>query len=406
MSNPEKMTIDERRKYLKRMQARYRRADREKQSALLDEMEVMTELHRKSLIRLMQAENLDRQPRRVQRGLTYDYTVDEALRILAETSDYVCAERLKPALPWLADNLAAHRELHLTAHLRELLEAISISTLRRRLARLTPEQPRLPRKHPTGRSRLAQEIPMGRIPWDEATPGHWETDLVHHSGPSTHGDYVHTLQLIDVATGWSERVAIFGRSQRAMEAGFRRIMVRLPFPILEIHPDNGSEFLNDHLVRFFRDKVKGVQLSRSRPYQKNDNRFVEQKNHTLVRAFFGDVRFDTLAHQKLLEQLYDQMWWYYNFFQPVLHLTEKQRIEQEGQVRYRRKWDEAQTPFERLCATPVLKKSAQMRLRKQRDAINPRRLRKEIYDLRDRLFDLPLASAPSDTWLIPPDEDE
>jgi hypothetical protein len=406
MPNPEKMTIDERRKYLKRMQARYQRADREKQQALLDEMEVMTELHRKSLIRLMHAESLDRQPRQVQRGLSYDYTVDEALRILAETADYICAERLKPALPWLAQNLAAHGELELTPALVHQLEAISISTLRRHLAHLTQDQPRLPRKHPTRSSSLAREIPMRRIPWDEPTPGHWETDLVHHSGARTQGEYVHTLQLIDVATGWSERVAIFGRSQRAMEAGFRRVVARLPFPILEIHPDNGSEFLNDHLVRFFHDKVKGVQLSRSRPYQKNDNRFVEQKNHTLVRAFFGDARFDTLAHQQLLDRLYDQMWLYYNFFQPVLHLTEKQREDRDGQVTYRRKWDAAQTPLERLCATTALKPSAQKRLRDRRDATNPRQLRAEIYRLRDQLFDLPLASAPADSWLIAPDADE
>ncbi len=124
-----------------------------------------------------------------------------------------------------------------------------------------------------------------------------------------------------------------------------------------------------------------------------------------MRAFFGDARFDTLAHQRLLDQLYDQMWVYYNFFQPVLHLTEKHREEQDGQVRFRRKWDAAQTPLERLCNTPVLKKAAQARLRAQRDAINPRQLRKEIYCLREQLFDLPLATTPEETWLIPPDED-
>jgi IS30 family transposase len=128
---------------------------------------------------------------------------------------------------------------------------------------------------------------MRRIPWDTTEPGHFEVDLVQHGGPHPTGDYVYTLQMVDVATGWSERVAVLGRGQRRMEEGFRRILARLPFPIKELHPDNGPEFLNHHLVRFFGETLTGLQLSRSRPYQKNDNRFVEQTNATLVRAYFG-----------------------------------------------------------------------------------------------------------------------
>ena len=135
---------------------------------------------------------------------------------------------------------------------------------------------------------------MKRIPWDEAEPGHFEVDLVHHCGPSASGEYVHTLQMVDVATGWSERVAVLGRSFRVMRVGFQRCLERLPFPVLEIHPDNGSEFLNHHLVRFFRDTVQEVDLSRSRPYHKNDNRNVEQKNSTLVRAYLG---YGSLRHR-------------------------------------------------------------------------------------------------------------
>ncbi len=113
---------------------------------------------------------------------------------------------------------------------------------------------------------------MKRIAWDTAEPGPFEVDLVHHGGESTAGEYGYPIQLIDVATGWSERVAVMGRGQTAMEGGFRRILERIPFPILELHPDNGTEFFNLHLVRFWKDKVTGVQLSRSRPYHKNDNR--------------------------------------------------------------------------------------------------------------------------------------
>ncbi len=400
MPTQDQMTIDERRKYLKLMQPRYARADQQDQGRLLDDMEAITQLHRKSLIRLLNAETLARQPRHQQRGSIYDHTVDAALRIMAETLDYVCAERLTPALPWLAQTLSQHGELEVTPELLAHLETISISTVRRHLAHLAQDQPRLPRKRPSRGSRIARTIPMGRIPWDESVPGHFETDLVHHCGETAHGDYVHTLQMLDVATGWSERVAILGRSQRAMTAGFDRIQTRVPFQILEIHPDNGSEFLNDHLVRYFREIVQVQTLSRSRPYQKNDNRFVEQKNHTLVRDWFGDARFDTLVHQQRLDELYDQLWRYYNFFQPVLRLNEKTWRGEGTSQRCYRKWGEAQTPFERLCTTQAIDEATQARLRAQRDAINPRQLRAEIYRLREQLFDLPLAQRPEDGWLI------
>jgi len=185
---------------------------------------------------------------------------------------------------------------------------------------------------------------MRRLPWETVEPGHCEVELVHHAGGSTAGEYGHTLQLIDVATGWSER------SQRAMEAGFRQIRARLPFLIRELHPDNRSEFFNTHLVRFFGEAITGLTLSRSRPYHKNDNRFVEQKNATLVRAYLGHLRLETAEQVAQLNALYDQMWIYYNLFQPVLHLAEKRRL--EGKLR--RIWDQAQTPYQRLLATGVL----------------------------------------------------
>lgn len=401
MPTEEQMSIDERRKYLRLMQRRYRHASRVKKRQLLDEMEQVTGLHRKSLIRLLRAETLARRARHRQRGVTYDHVVDDALRILAETTDYICAERLQPLLPWLAQTLARHGELTLTPTLQAQLETISVSTIRRHLAHLGRDLPRLPRKPPSRTSNLAHTIPACRIPWDEPTPGHFEADSVHHCGLSPVGEYVYTVQLVDVASGWSERVAVFGRSQRAMEAGFCHIQARLPFPILELHPDNGGEFLNNHLFRFWGRTVPGLRLSRSRPYHKNDNRFVEQKNHSLVRVFFGQARFDTLAHQRLLQTLYDRMWLYYNLFQPVLRLMEKERRGEAQEIRYRRKWGEAQTPFERVCAAGVVSEENQAHLLAVREQTNPRQLRREIYQLRDQLFDLPLAHAPEETWLIP-----
>ena len=369
------MTIRERRKYLERMEGRYRRADRLARGRLLDEMEAMTGLHRKSLLRLLGTNGLERQPRTRQRGRVYGSAVDDALRVIWESLDYVCAERLTPGLVPTAQRLAAHGELALTPALEQHLGQISVASVQRRLTRLAQDTPRLPRKGPEHANRVARTIPMGRLAWDEPTPGHFEVDLVHHSGPTTQGEYLHTLQMIDVATGWSERVAVLGRSYRHMAAGFTHILKRLPFPVLELHPDNGSEFLNDHLLRFWDEAARGLTWSRSRPYQKNDNRFVEQKNDSLVRAYFGSARLDTPEQCTALNAIYDQMWAYYNLFQPVLRLSAKEVID----GRLRRRWAPAQTPFARVCTTGVLSAAQRQKLDAQYAATNPRGLRRAIY---------------------------
>jgi hypothetical protein len=238
MTTEVKMTIDERRKYLGTMKKRYKQADRKTKRQLLDEMEAVTGIHRKSLIRLMNG-SLLRKPRRQERGKTYGPDVDDALRVIDESFDGICAERLTPNLVWMARHLGRHGELRAPARLLDQLGCISVSTVQRRLNRIRQDQPRLPRKRPTGWRGLVQDIPMLRLPWILVEPGFIETDLVHHCGPTAAGEYVCTLQMIDVATGWSERRAVLGRSYLVMEDAFRYIVPHLPFPVREIHPDNG-----------------------------------------------------------------------------------------------------------------------------------------------------------------------
>jgi len=396
MSIDDEMTIDERRKYLRKRQKRYAKADRVEKGKLLDEMEQVTGLHRKYLIHLLGGD-LTRKPRRRQRGRTYGPQVDDALRVIDESFDYICAERQTPNLGWMAEQLARHGEIEVSDRLLEQLDQVSISTVGRILQRIKQDEPRLPRRKAPRRPKLTQSIPMKRIPWDTATPGHFEVDLVHHGGPSASGEYLCTLQMIDVATGWSERVAVLGRSFLVMSHAFRTILRRLPFPVLEIHPDNGSEFLNNHMVRLWGDTVQGVEFSRSRPYHKNDNRNVEQKNSTLVRAYLGFDRLDSVAQTLAANRLYELMWIYYNLFQPVMHLVEKQVIREEGgQVHIRRRHDQARTPFDRLCATDQILPEHQEQLEALRYRINPRELRRQIYNSIDHLFTLP-GAAPDNT---------
>ena len=383
MPAEDEMTINERRKYLKRMRERYWAADRLGRGELLTEMEAVVGLHRKSLIRLVRGPTLERRPRSRSRGRTYGPEVEDAIRVVWESLDYVCAERLTPALVPSARHLERFGELVLTVDLEAQLARISRATVQRLMGKLSQDTPRLPRRGPERANRLTRAIPMGRLPWDTTEPGHFEADLVHHCGTSSSGEYVHTLQLVDVATGWSERVAVLGRNQRAMEAGFRRILKRLPFPILQLHPDNGSEFFNDHMIRFWGEHIVGLKLSRSRPYRKNDNRIVEQKNDTLVRAYLGYDRMDTAAQCAALNALYDQMWTYYNLFQPVLHLVGKAVVD----GRLKRRWDRACTPYDRVLHSEVLGSRQQAQLALMYSQTNPRRLRRQIYQELERMWD-------------------
>ncbi|MDP6130688.1 MAG: integrase [Dehalococcoidia bacterium] len=382
----EKMSVNERRKYLKLVAPRYAQAGRVERSALLTEMGAVTRLHRKSLLRLMHGPTLERAPKRPRvRRRRYGAAVAEAVRVVWESLDYVCAERLTPALLPTAQQLARWEELALTAETEEHLATISRATVQRLLQRFQQDTPKLPRRKPQPPNLLLRQVPMERLSWATQAPGSFETDLVHHCGPVTIGEYVHTLQLVDIATGWSERVAVLGRSQAAMVEGFRRVQVRLPFPITRLHPDNGSEFFNNHLFRYFGEAMTGLRLSRSRPYRKNDNRFVEQKNATLVRAYLGYERLDTWGQCAALNALYDQLWVYYNLFQPVLHLVGKDSV--NGKLQ--RRWDRAQTPYQRLLASGVLLPEQEARLTRLYAETNPRQLRETIYQALARLWQKP-----------------
>jgi len=389
MNAEDEMTLDERRKYLRKMKTRYKGAVRAERSRLLDEMEAVTGLHRKGLTRLMNG-SLERKRRSRERGRTYGPEVDHALQVAAESLDYPCAERLTPNLVTLAQHLARHGELRVCEPLLEQLAQISRSTVERRLAEMRRDRPRLPRRRPRPANSVLRDVPMGRIPWDEPQPGHFEVDLVHHCGPSASGEYVHTLQMVDVASGWSERQALLGRSYVVVQDAFRSILQRLPFAVREIHPDNGSEFFNHHLMRFWKETVKGVHLSRSRPFHKNDNPFVEQRNANPVRTYLGYDRLDSVAQTQAVNRLYDKLWVYSNLFQPVMRTVEKTVVSAPGQrTKFKRRYDQPRTPFERLCATNALTPERRSELETLRDHTNPRQLREEIYALIDHIFSLP-----------------
>jgi hypothetical protein len=391
MTTEDQMTIDERLKYLRKMKTRYVKADRRERGRLLDEMQAFTGLHRKSLIRLMNS-SLNRQPRSRERGRTYGEDVTTAIRVIAASLDHPCAERLTPNLKWMAEHLSRLGELQVPESAFEQLAQISISTVERYLNTIHQDQLRRRSRSSRTLNRALQGIPMGRIAWDVREPGHFETDLVHHSGPSASGLYLHTLQMVDVASGWIEPRAVLGRSYVVVQDAFCFILERVPFEIREVHPDNGSEFFNHHLLRFWKERAPQVRLSRSRPYHKNDNPFVEQRNANPVRVYLGYDRLDTVAQTHAVNDLYDLVWRYHNLFQPVMRVVEKTVVSLPGErTHVQRRYDDARPPFDRLCAAHALSPEQHARLAALREQTNPRLLLAEIEAQLQYIFSLPCA---------------
>lgn len=388
------MSINGAREYLQRQKGRYRKAFRKERSHLLDDMVEMTGLNRKYIIQLLRGD-LACKRRQRQRGRSYGPEVEEVLLVVAESLDFVCGKRLQPVLLATAQQLARHGEIVLSSEMEAALSKISPATIDRLLAQ-HPERvaKRLPRKSPTRPSHILRAIPMQVIPWNEPEPGHFEVDLVWHSGPTTSGDFVYTLQMIDIATGWSERYAILGKSGLVMQDAFRVIRHRLPFPIREIHTDNGSEFLDGHMFSFWPQLQPGIQLSRNRPYRKNDSRFVEQKNFTLVRAYLGHRRFDTVAQTRAINYLYELMGLYYNLFQPVMRVAQKTliQLDEATTCKVKRRYDTPQTPFQRLVASGILGDAQEEALAAFQRLLNPRQLRRVIVTLIEEINALPNAA--------------
>lgn len=386
----EKLDLEERLKVLRMQQGAYRKASRTGKGRILDALETTTRLDRKTIIRRLNG-SCQRKQRRKGRGRSYGPDVDDAVRIIYRAYDGICAERLAPNLADYAEKLAQHGHLRVTPALQEQLKRISVSTVRRILQRVRQDEPRRQRRPGLTRNGLLAGVPAGRIPWDAATPGHLEVDLVHHCGRRAGGEYVHTLHLVDVASGWSEMAAVLGRSYLVMEDGFQRCALRLPFSVLEIHPDNGSEFFNAHLVQFFGDVFTGARLSRSRPWQKNDNRFVEHRNGALIRGWIGHERLDSAEQTRGLNAFYEKLRIYHNLFQPVMRLTHK--TYDRATQRVRRYWDRPRTPFQRLLASGTMSAAVGDQLQRLYDQTDPLTLREELEDDVRTLFALPGAHA-------------
>ncbi|MDO8582197.1 MAG: transposase [bacterium] len=312
----------------------------------------------------------------------YDGYVRSALARLWTIFDYPCGQRLAPLLKDESAKLRALGEVEFSNETLFKLQRITPSTIDTKLAH-EKEVLMNKRKYASKRNFLiASKVPTKTsAEQDRSTPGQEQIDCVEHCGTCAAGDYVHTLSVVDIFSGWWEGEAIMGKGQERALFSINEAKKRSPFAWREIHPDNGGNILNIHVYNYA--EKHGITMSRSRPYKKNDNCFVEQKNSTHVRQVVGYLRYDTPEEQTIMNGLYrNELRLYKNFFQPVMKLASKERI--HGKIH--KKQGKAMTPFKRLMESPAVPEGTKAQLQKLYASLNPAELKRNIDTKLSRLY--------------------
>jgi len=369
--------------YVEAVRGRYLRASKEEKGKILDEFTKVTGYHRKAAIRLLHRASQPKVKKKCGRPRQYGSAVAGALRVVWEATDRLCSKRLHPFVPELVRVLRRYGETMMTAEIEARLCQMSPATI----DRLLRPYRRLGGRHPITTTRpgslLKSFIPIRTFAdWQENRPGFLEVDLVPHCGESSGGFYLTTLCAVDVASGWSECVGVWGKGQERVGGAVHRVRQRLPFPLLGLDSDNGSEFINQHLYSYCRRE--GITFTRSRSYKKNDSCHVEQKNWSVVRRLVGYDRYSSRTALEALNRVYDVTRLYVNFFQPVMKLVRKTR---HG-AKVHKVYDTAQTPYQRLLKTGVLTEAKQQELAAIYHGLNPVLLLKQINENLERLWDL------------------
>lgn len=367
--------------YVQAIYHRYRGARRPEKQRILDEFCEVTGHHRKHAIRLLNspAPGAARPSRR--RAAAYSPAAIEALRAIWEAAGYPWSLRLKALLPlWLP---WARRRLRLRPAVERQVLAISPRQIDRRLA---PYRRQLTQRL-YGRTKpgslLKHHIPLKTDRWDVATPGFTEIDLVAHCGSLGDGEFVHSLNLTDIHTTWVETAAVLGKSQAAVQAALEELRQALPFRLRGIDSDNGSEFINQHLWDYC--QAQEIQFTRGRPYKKDDNAHIEQKNWTHVRKLLGYVRYDSPTARAAIHALYrHELRLFQNLFLPSVKLVGKERVG----ARVRRRYDAPRTPLERVLACAAIDARMAGDLRRQRDRLDPFVLARAIDQQLERIYAL------------------
>ncbi len=394
------LMMKEKKAVTKEVARRYQRASKKQKGVILNEFIALTGYNRSYASHVLR--NLGKrifirvkgetvavvlgQPRHKavrQRKRIYDEKVLHVLRSIWLISDYICGKRLAPLLKEIIPRLEKFKEIKLNAKTRKKLIKISPATIDRLLAADRKRQSLKGRARTKPGTLLKHQIPIRTFSeWNEMRPGFVEVDLVGHDGGDVGGEFAYTLDLTDVCTAWTETEAVKNRAQKWVFEALMSIEERLPFRLFGLDSDNDGAFINDHLLRYCNEKQ--ITFTRSRPYRKNDNCFVEQKNYSIVRRAAGYLRYDTEEELKTLNDLYGYLRLYTNFFQPVMKLKEKIR----SGSRVTKKYDTAKTPYQRLIESHYIQKKTKDALKRQYEMLNPAELKREITKLQNRLLRL------------------
>jgi transposase InsO family protein len=313
--------------------------------------------------------------------MSYSQETLAVLTAVWEAAGYPWSVRLKALLPWWMPWI--RKRFRLRPEVEKQLLKISARQIDRRLKAAKTQR----RRRIYGRTKpgylLKHQIPVKTDRWDVQSPGFTEVDLVSHSGNSASGEFGHTLNVTDIHTTWTESRAVLGRGEEAVQRALNEIAERLPFPLLGVDSDNGSEFINWHLKKWC--EQKDIQLTRGRPYKKDDNAHIEQKNWTHVRKLLGWERYDTPEAVEAINDLYGQelrLW--LNLFLPSVKLLKKVRVGSK----VRRVYDGPRTPFERVRACPQADREEVARLDQLRKRLDPFQLARTIESKLERIYRL------------------
>ena len=370
--------------YLGSLKKRYAQATRKERGRILDEFVKTAGYHRKYAIAILtQKRKRAKQPIRRPRRTLYTGEDAYALGQLSGWFDGINSKSLRVAMDNELAHLYENGDLQISAECYERLKHISPATIDRLRAKWGP-----PRTGRTSRGRTKPgTLLKGQISvrtwadWNEDRPGFTEMDLVAHDGGNPRGEHAWTLDFTDIKTGWTECAAVRNKAQIHVFEALRRVRDRLPFPLLGVDSDNGSEFINDELVRYC--EQEHLTFTRSRAGHKNDSAHVEQKNYAVVRRFVGDLRFDTPAQLRLLNQLYELLHFFINFFLPTTKVKEK--IRQGNKVK--RVYDDPQTPYARVLSSPHVSRKDKAKLRAVYQQLNVAQLKRQIDDIVAQLWD-------------------
>ena len=392
------LTMSEKRALTDEVVRRYRRAGKKEKGVMLGEFVETTGYTRKYAIHLLNSwgrcrwVRIDgklvklvvgrrRRAKRRARPRRYDQEVLKALKQIWYVFDFMCGKRLVVVLRTMLPVLDSFGEIPLSAEVRAKLLSISAATIDRLLQRERARLSLKGRTHTKPGSLLKHQIPIRTFAdWTEKEPGFFEIDLVGHDGGDASGDFCHTLTIADVDTGWVELHGLKNKAQRWTHAALEDARLTLPIPIKGIDTDNGSEFINHHLVGYCRDHQ--ITFTRGRPYHKNDTCYVEQKNGHVVRRAVGYHRYDTDEELAALNAVYGTLILLVNFFYPSVKLIKKTRCGSK----VRRIYDDPQTPYQRMLQSPAVDAEVKARLKQQYATLNPVALKRELTRLTDHLL--------------------